>query len=114
VVPWAGLRSGSRKRADRRLTRAHLGRDLSPHLFRDCAATSIAVRDPEHGGIIKDDLGHTTFKTGEKFYNQADMTSALRRFQVAVMAAPEDRRLAPTLHPGQTSVMARENNNPSP
>jgi hypothetical protein len=53
-------------------------------------------------------------RRGEKFYNQADMTSALRRFQVAVMAAREDRRLAPTLHPGQTIVMARENNNPSP
>ena len=29
-------------------TKAAFGLPLNPHLFRDCAATSIAIQDPEH------------------------------------------------------------------
>ena len=35
------------------LTKRHLGRMISPHLFRDCVATDIAVHDPTHVGITK-------------------------------------------------------------
>jgi len=31
-----------------KLTRAKFGHAISPHLFRDIAATSIAVEDPQH------------------------------------------------------------------
>jgi integrase/recombinase XerD len=67
-----------------KLTYVHLGRDISPHLFRDCAATSIAIHDPAHIGISKNVLGHATCRTGEKHYNQADTISAMRRFQSAI------------------------------
>lgn len=42
------------------ITKRHLGRAVSPHLFRDCAATDIAIHDPQHIGITKDVLGHAT------------------------------------------------------
>jgi integrase/recombinase XerD len=32
-------------------TREGLGQAINPHLFRDCAATSIAIDDPAHVGI---------------------------------------------------------------
>jgi len=32
-------------------TRDGFGRAINPHLFRDCAATSIAIEDPCHIGI---------------------------------------------------------------
>jgi integrase/recombinase XerC len=34
-------------------TRKHLGRDLSPHLFRDCAATEVALETPTQIGITR-------------------------------------------------------------
>jgi integrase/recombinase XerD len=68
------------------LTRLHLQRDLSPHLFRHSAATSIAIKDPGHVGIVKDVLGHTSWRTGEQHYNLAAALPAVRRFQDAVLA----------------------------
>src|SRR4029077_16166147 len=55
----------------RRHTRAAFGAGLGLHIFRDCAATSIAIFDPEHVRIIKTILGHATHTVAEKHYNQA-------------------------------------------
>ena len=38
-------------------TRQGLGQAINPHLFRDCAATSIAIDDPAHVGIASRLLG---------------------------------------------------------
>lgn len=59
-------------------TRARFGHAVNPHLFRDCAATSIAVTDPAHVGIIMPVLGHADHRTGERFYNQASGLEASR------------------------------------
>lgn len=59
----------------------HLGRPVSPHLFRDCAATDIALLDPEHVNITKDVLGHATLAASQRFYNQAASYSALARWE---------------------------------
>lgn len=58
------------------LTLRHLGRPVSPHLFRDCAATEIALEDPAHIGITRNLLGHATLASSQKFYNQATSVTA--------------------------------------
>jgi integrase/recombinase XerC len=77
-----------------KLTELHRGRAISPHLFRHCAATSIANDDPDHAGIIKTVLSHASIKTGESFYNQATMLTAARRHHdvIANMRAKARRR----------------------
>jgi site-specific recombinase XerC len=60
-------------------TRKYLGRDLSPHLFRDCAATEVALERPELIGMTKHLLGHMTLASSQKFYNQATSFTAFSR-----------------------------------
>jgi len=66
------------------LTRRLVGVAISPHLFRDCAATTIATDDPEHVLSIAPLLGHATLRTAEMHYNHAQALEANRRFQVSV------------------------------
>jgi len=68
----------------RRRTEAAFGKALSPHLFRDCAATSIATEDPEHVRIVLQILGHSSLATSERHYNQAQSLEAGRRFQQTI------------------------------
>ena len=44
---------------------------LSPHLFRSCAATSLAVHAPDTVDIIPALLGHGSPRIGERYYNLA-------------------------------------------
>jgi hypothetical protein len=60
-------------------TRAAYGRSVSPHLFRDCAATSIAVDNPKYVGDASLVLGHAGHRTTEKHYNHARSLDASRR-----------------------------------
>jgi site-specific recombinase XerC len=46
----------------KKLSLTHLGRDLTPHLIRDCAATSIATKAPKDVGITRNILGHATLR----------------------------------------------------
>jgi len=63
------------------LTRTRFGHVVNPHLFRDIAATSIAVEDPGHVRIIRSVLGHSTLRSGERHYVHARTLEASRRFQ---------------------------------
>ena len=56
------------------------GKALSPHLFRDAAATMLAIADPEHVRVAAPVLGHRTFSTTEKYYRQAESLLAHRHF----------------------------------
>jgi hypothetical protein len=67
-----------------KVTERHLGVALRPHAFRHIAATSIAERDPEHVGIIRDILGHATLRMAEKHYNRAQQVESCKRFQSAI------------------------------
>jgi integrase/recombinase XerD len=58
------------------MTKTAFGRSISPHLFRDCAATSIAIGDPGHVRIAASLLGHRTFTTTERHYNHARQREA--------------------------------------
>ena len=51
---------------------------LSPHLFRSCAATSLAIDAPGSVDIVPAVLGHTSRKTGERYYNLATSLEASR------------------------------------
>ncbi|MDQ2762646.1 MAG: hypothetical protein M3Y22_03905, partial [Pseudomonadota bacterium] len=64
----------------RQRTAAVFGTSLSPHLFRDCAATEIAISAPEDVQIIKPILGHATLASSERHYNLAGSLEAGRRY----------------------------------
>ena len=65
----------------RSVTKREFGHVISPHLFRKCAATSIAIEVPEYVHIIPSILGHRSFKTGETYYNMAKGLEANRQYQ---------------------------------
>ena len=65
----------------RQLTSRHLDRSMSMHLFRDSAATAIAVHDSTHIGIVASVLQHARHDTSERRYNQARSFDAFRRYQ---------------------------------
>jgi integrase/recombinase XerD len=71
-------------------TREGLGQPINPHLFRDCAATSIAIDDPAHVGIASRLLGHRTGSTTERYYNQARTVEASRLMQKFLLARRND------------------------
>ena len=64
-----------------RATRKVLGHPVNPHLFRDCAATTLAIDDPAHVRLAAPLLGHATLATTERFYNQARTREAAQRWQ---------------------------------
>ena len=72
-------------------TRKAFGRSVNPHLFRDCAATSLAIEDPEHVRAASALLGHTSLASTTKYYNQATTLSASRQHTRAVMALRRSR-----------------------
>jgi integrase len=67
-------------------TREALGQAINPHLFRDAAATSIAIDDPAHIGIASRLLGHRSGSTTERYYNQARSVEASRLMQKSLLA----------------------------
>lgn len=69
-----------------RTTKRAFGRSINPHLFRDCAVTSVAVEDPKHIGIAPPILGHTDPRTTEQHYIQAQQIDAGRKLQASLKA----------------------------
>ena len=62
-------------------TKAAFGLPVNPHLFRDSAATTIAIGDPKQIRIAAAVLGHRSFETTQKHYNQARSIEAARAYQ---------------------------------
>ncbi|MBS0250975.1 MAG: tyrosine-type recombinase/integrase [Proteobacteria bacterium] len=91
---WIGRR-GNRLPADNittnftNATERYLGRSISPHPVRDCAATDIALHDPLHVGITKDILGHKTLASSQEHYNQANNVNALSKLSAVLTAIIE-------------------------
>jgi integrase/recombinase XerD len=75
-------------------TRAAFGRPVNPHLFRACAATTIAILDPGRIGIARDLLGHASLATTHAHYNKARSIEA-SRFYARVLASVRSRSRAP-------------------
>ena len=68
-------------------TKAAFGAAINPHLFRDEAATALAIHDPAHVRSAAPLLGHRRLSTTERYYQQAQSLEAQREFarQVARM-----------------------------
>jgi integrase len=61
-------------------TKDAFGVAINPHLFRDAAATTMAIADPGHIRLAAPLLGHRTFTTTERYYQQARGYDAHRAF----------------------------------
>jgi site-specific recombinase XerD len=61
-------------------TKEAFGQAMNPHLFRDAAATTLAVEDPTHVRVAAPLLGHRQLDTTERFYMQATSFEAHRRY----------------------------------
>jgi hypothetical protein len=75
------------------LTEKAFGRGLSPHLFRDCLATSLAINDPTIVNIAHVMLGNS-LATTERFYNLAQTLEAGRAVNRALTSLRD--RLRPS------------------
>jgi integrase/recombinase XerD len=67
-------------------TRRAFGRPVSPHLFRHCAATTIAIHQPGRIGIARDLLGHSSLATTNAYYNKARSIDASRLYAEVLTA----------------------------
>jgi site-specific recombinase XerD len=70
----------------RRHTRAAFGVPVSPHEFRTAAGNLWSMHDPQNVRGVKDLLGHSTFRTTEKFYITAQSRVAGHTLARAVNA----------------------------
>lgn len=91
-----------------KITERELGRRLTPHLFRNCLASSQAIEDPDHVRAAAPILGHADFRTTERFYIQAETIRAGRNFQAAITGLrkrlkAEHRKRKPRLPEGARS-----------
>ena len=57
-------------------TKDEFGVSINPHLFRDAAATTIAIEDPTHVRVGTRVLNHKSARTTEKYYQQAEQHRA--------------------------------------
>jgi integrase len=67
-----------------RLTTTLFGRPINPHLLRDCVASAIATRDPEHVLIAARILGHASIQMTSRHYDQSRMIAAADMFHQAL------------------------------
>ena len=72
-------------------TKDHFGVALNPHLFRDAAATTLAIADPAHVRLAAPLLGHRTFATTERYYQQARAQEAHRAFVDVILGRGRDQ-----------------------
>ena len=61
-------------------TRAEFGHPIGPHLFRHCAATTIAILQPERIGVARDLLTYASLTTTNAHYNKARSMEASRHY----------------------------------
>jgi integrase/recombinase XerD len=65
-------------------TKSALGIRLTPHRFRDAAATTLAIEDPLHVRAAAPLLGHASLSTTECYYQRATSLRAQRAYAEAV------------------------------
>jgi len=82
-------------------TKRAFGKAVNPHLFRDCAATTIAIAAPSEVRIVTAVLGHANLATSERHYNQARGLEASRLHNETIARlrarndAPQDTAFRP-------------------
>ncbi len=65
-------------------TEATFGFAVSPHLFRDCAVTTIARESPELLAVARDLLTHAKIETTLRYYSQAKTVDAARKHSMVI------------------------------
>ena len=83
----------------RKRTREAFGKSLNPHLFRNAAATTLAIHDPAHVRLAAPLLGHRDFATTEQYYLQAHSLEAHRNFTDAVAELRDNLSPETQAHP---------------
>jgi site-specific recombinase XerD len=73
-------------------TKAAFGQSVNPHLFRDCAATSLAIHDPANVQLARHALGHCRYRTTQDYYNQAQCIEASDNLNTAMDRLRRQRR----------------------
>ena len=73
-----------------RRTKEAFGFAVRPHLFREAAATNIAIDDPENILVARDLLAHKTFGTTEGHYIRANSIKSGRRHQDVIARMRKD------------------------
>ncbi len=68
-----------------RLTKAEFSECISPHRFRDIAASTIASHAPEYIHAAAPLLGHATLRTTEKYYRQARAQEGQNRYLATLL-----------------------------
>jgi len=84
-------------------TEKAFGISINPHLFRDCAVTTVAIEDPAHIGIAAPILGHTDPRTTEEHYIQANALVAGRKLRSSVDLLKDQLRV-----PARTNIKDEE------
>jgi integrase len=74
-----------------RRTRERFGEHVSPHLFRDAAAYTLATDAPNQVRMAAPLLGHRSFQTTEKYYRQAKAQHGHDRFTETMSALRKER-----------------------
>ncbi|NDR55665.1 MULTISPECIES: tyrosine-type recombinase/integrase [Aliiruegeria] len=77
----------------RRHTEEAFGVAISPHRFRDAAATMLAIRDPKNVRAAAAVLGHGSYETTQKHYNLARQLDAVRLLNDSVDAILCDKEV---------------------
>ena len=77
---------GAFSRSIAKRTREAFGRDLSPHLFRDAAVTTLVRKSPGSALLTKAILGHSSVDITNDNYNQAQMIESSSRYGALVEA----------------------------
>jgi integrase/recombinase XerD len=72
-------------------TKEQFGVAINPHLFRDAAATTMAIADPANARLAAALLGHRTFTTTERYYRQGRAQEAHRAFVDVLLRGDGDR-----------------------
>jgi integrase len=62
-------------------TRRELGVPVNPHLFRDCAAYTVAINAGDRMGIASGLLQHTDERTVDKYYNKGASLGAVQMYR---------------------------------
>lgn len=73
-----------------RATQEMTGAWITPHLFRDAAATSLARLSPQHAALIRPLLGHQDFDTADRHYIQASSIEAGGRYASVIERLKEN------------------------
>ena len=101
---WAGLKSRAITGqaiydAITQRTRAAFGHAVHPHLFRDCAATTIAIAAPGCIGVARDLLGHASLATTEQVLQPGPLDRRQPAARARARAPPPPGAYVPSLYP---------------